>query len=322
MATSVRPAVLLLIICAHHRPGFGSYGTSVFRVSFEGRAVAVKRPLLDFITLISRDVSTLRAAGSHPNVVQYYYHETDYDFLYIALDLCPATLADVFNRPDEFRDVVDTRALETQDTLRQITAGLHYLHTLDIIHRDVKPKNILIAPRDENAGPGPGLRWLLSDFGIHKKYDHNRKCLHLPKSNRNRLDVWCAPEVIREKLEYENPEILWEWLAESGGSGDRGAEVPIATGWLTKAVDVFALGCVYYYVLMRMLRHAFGHQYYLRGTNVLRNAPQLEGLEELGEDGEVGRALIKRMLSHESWDRRVASLIYRYPSPFSVASCS
>ena len=136
------------------------------------------------------------------------------------------------------------------------------------------------------------------------------------------MDGWCASEVIHEKLEYEDPEIPWEWLAESGGNGDPGAEVPIATGWLTKAVDVFALGCVYYYVLMRGRRHAFGHRYYLREANVLKNALQLEGVEELGEDGEVGRALIKRMLSHESWDRRVASLIYRYPSPFSVASCS
>ncbi|KAM5545911.1 hypothetical protein V8D89_000037 [Ganoderma adspersum] len=227
--------------------GMGSYGTAIFRGSFDGRTVAVKRPLLDFVTLISRDVSTLRAAGGHPNVVQYYDHETDYDFLYIALDLCPATLADVFARPDEFREVVDTLALETQDTLRQITAGLHHLHTLDIIHRD-------------NAGPRPGLRWLLSDFGIRKKYDHNRKRLRLPKLNDmlDPTDGWCAPEVIREKLEYEDPKIPREWLVESSGNGDR------------------ALGCRW---------------------------RRLEGLEELGSYGEVGRALIKRMLSHESCER-------------------
>ena len=143
MLSLVRLVVHLLTICAHHPPVMGSYGTTVSRGSFDGRTVAVKRPLLGFVTLISRDVSVLRAAGSHPNVVQYYHHETDYDFLYIALDLCPATLADVFARPDEFRDVVDTLALETRDTLRQITAGLHHLHTLDIIHRDVKPKILI-----------------------------------------------------------------------------------------------------------------------------------------------------------------------------------
>ena len=133
------------------------YGTAVRRDSFEGRTVAIKRTILDFVILISRDVNSLKAAGGYPNVMQYFHNETDYEHLCIAFVLCPGTLAGVFDRLDEFRDVIDALALEPKVALRQITAGLHHLHTLNIIHCDIKAQNILMVPADEDTKAGPGL---------------------------------------------------------------------------------------------------------------------------------------------------------------------
>ena len=114
----------------------------MYKGSLQGRAVAVKRLLNDFVTLASREVSVLQHADDHPNVIRYYYQEAHASFLYIALELCPASLADIIERPDQFRDIVV--AFEPKRALRQITAGLRHLHALKIVHRDIKPDNFLI----------------------------------------------------------------------------------------------------------------------------------------------------------------------------------
>jgi serine/threonine-protein kinase/endoribonuclease IRE1 len=142
----------------------------VYRGSLQGRAVAVKRLLQDFVTLASREVSILQESDDHPNVIRYYYQEAHSNFLYIALELCPATLADLVETPDRdaWRDIAV--ALDPKRALRQIARGLRHLHGLKLVHRDIKPQNILVS-----AGAGGGgakaYRMLISDLGLCKKLD-------------------------------------------------------------------------------------------------------------------------------------------------------
>ena len=144
--------------------GYGSHGTVVFRGSLQGRAVAVKRLLQDFVTLASREVMILQESDDHPNVIRYYYQEAHGNFLYIALELCPASLADVVEHPDQQRELA--AAFEPKRALAQIASGLRHLHALKIIHRDIKPQNILISSAKKGAGTMAGHRMLISDFGL------------------------------------------------------------------------------------------------------------------------------------------------------------
>ena len=51
-------------------PGFGSHGTVVYKGVFQGRAVAVKRLLRDFVSIASQEVALLQASDDHQNVIR------------------------------------------------------------------------------------------------------------------------------------------------------------------------------------------------------------------------------------------------------------
>ena len=97
-------------------------------------------------------------------MIRYYYQEHHANFLYIALELCPASLADVIERPDVHRDI--SIAFDPKKALQQVTSGLRHLHALKIIHRDIKPQNILISHAKKGVGESAGHRMLISDFEL------------------------------------------------------------------------------------------------------------------------------------------------------------
>lgn len=103
------------------------------------------------------------AALDHPRVV--HVHEFDVDAEsgrpYFVMDLVlspdgtPRTLADAAG--SEVADEKRAAAL-----FRDVCEGLDYVHSLGIVHRDIKLENILI---------GPDGRAVLSDFGISRIFD-------------------------------------------------------------------------------------------------------------------------------------------------------
>ncbi|KAI0752703.1 hypothetical protein C8Q80DRAFT_1334983 [Daedaleopsis nitida] len=313
-STPTVPAVQTLVV-SDQVLGMGSHGTVVFKGSLQGRAVAVKRMLADFVTLASREVNVLQESDDHPNVIRYYYQEAHANFLYIALELCPASLANIIERPDQFRDIVV--AFEPKRALRQITAGLRHLHALKIIHRDIKPQNILVSDAKKGVGENAGHRMLISDFGLCKKLEFDQTSF-LPTAHGSMAAGtvgWRAPEILRGEVKLddagdESQSSRGSVGVGSSGSGGKGTPTGKPTR-LTKSVDIFALGCLYYYVLTNGL-HPFGDRFE-REFNILKNAKSLEGLQRFGEEGAEGVDLITKMLSPEAYGRPDTSTCLLHP---------
>jgi len=95
-----------------------------------------------------------KAAGrlSHPNIVTIYDVGKNGDVAYIAME---------FLEGRELRDIMNDDGLmpvdQVLDIVAQVSQGLAYAHEHDIVHRDVKPSNVMVV-RDGHVK--------ITDFGI------------------------------------------------------------------------------------------------------------------------------------------------------------
>ena len=102
----------------------------------------------------SRFYQEAKAAGrlSHPNIVTIYDVGKNGDVAYIAME---------FLEGYELRDIMNGEGLlpvdQVLDIVAQVAQGLAYAHEHDIVHRDVKPSNVMVV-RDGHVK--------ITDFGI------------------------------------------------------------------------------------------------------------------------------------------------------------
>ncbi|OMH83412.1 Serine/threonine-protein kinase/endoribonuclease IRE1 [Zancudomyces culisetae] len=165
--------------------GYGSHGTVVYLGKFEGKPVAVKRLLIDFYGSAKLEIQALQEVDAHPNVIRYYCSEVQGSFLHIALELCIGSLHDAISLVAHEQQSLESplaklyKSLKPRDVLLQISNGLHHLHNLKLVHRDIKPQNILISlpPQQqkklfEENEVTPEIqkaaKILISDFGLSR----------------------------------------------------------------------------------------------------------------------------------------------------------
>ncbi|KAI8340481.1 kinase-like domain-containing protein [Chlamydoabsidia padenii] len=285
--------------------GYGSHGTVVYKGTFDGRAVAVKRLLIDFYDVAIQEVKLLQESDDHPNVVRYFYKEESDRFLYIALELCFGSLQDCMDRSLAIPDMKLYDQVDPANTLYQITSGIQHLHSLKIVHRDLKPQNILLAPSkhgliNNNASSKDGhppLRILISDFGLCKKLDGEQSSFHYTAASPAGTSGWRAPELLAGALAASTSasDHTTHFSNNSSSSGNGKDPNQISRVKATRSIDIFSAGCIFYYVLSNG-DHPFGNRFG-RESNILNGDYDISKLEDMGEDGMEAMDLIDSMIN-------------------------
>ncbi|MCJ1416656.1 bifunctional endoribonuclease/protein kinase ire1 [Xylographa parallela] len=299
--------------------GFGSHGTVVYRGTFGGRDVAVKRMLQEFYDIASHEVGLLQESDDHPNVIRYFDKESSGEFLYIALELCPASLQDVIEKSVNYPALIGVAGLDLPDVLKQITGGIRYLHSLKIVHRDIKPQNILVSsPKKLLAHPEmfQPPRFLISDFGLCKKLEGDQSSFRATTAHAAGTSGWRAPELLVDD-DASTPLTTPTLNSSTNPSAHSNSEPLIldtqTNRRATRAIDIFSLGCVFYYVLTGG-NHPFDRDgKYMREANIVKGNYNLADLANLGDYQWEAKDLIGRMLSHQPRLRPDASTVLCHP---------
>ena len=104
----------------------------------------------------------------HPSIITIYSFDVKHGLLYIVMEFIQGmSLGGTIKQLAEQRQVVKLN--ESLNIIAQSADALGYAHRQGVIHRDIKPDNILIQPLEapERAGEPP-MRAVLTDFGLAK----------------------------------------------------------------------------------------------------------------------------------------------------------
>ncbi|KAI9894501.1 MAG: bifunctional endoribonuclease/protein kinase ire1 [Vezdaea aestivalis] len=291
--------------------GLGSNGTVVFQGNFEGRDVAVKRMLAQFCDVADQEIAVLQESDDHPNVIRYFCKQESSGMVFIALELCETSLQNLIAKPQDHPALGQATQKDLPNVLYQIASGVRYLHSLKIVHRDLKPQNILVAPAKASR-TNPDLfrppRILISDFGLCKKLDGAQSSFRATTAHAAGTSGWRAPELL---VDEDDPRPFLPTAASVSDTSEPAVIDTLSNRRATRAIDIFSLGCVFYYVLTGGA-HPFGDRY-MREGNIIKNQPDLSQLESLGDSSYEARDMIERMIQHAPRFRLDATQVMLHP---------
>jgi serine/threonine protein kinase/Flp pilus assembly protein TadD len=151
---------------------------------------------------------------SHPNLCPIYdifrCEQPPGNFLFLTMKLLPGeTLA------ARLRGTAPTSIAEGLAILKQMAAGLAAIHAAGIIHRDIKPNNIML------DGTGSGMRVFITDFGLARTHeadpslsgkglvagtpDYMAPELHLGRQPSRASDLFALGVVLHEVFTGQKP---------------------------------------------------------------------------------------------------------------------
>jgi mitogen-activated protein kinase kinase kinase len=184
--------------------GAGSFGSVYLGMNAKsGLLMAVKQVELpssdshsdqrkkSMLEALEREIELLKTI-QHENIVQYLDSYADATHLNIFLEYVPGgSVAALLRNYGAFEEPL------VRNFVKQILHGLSFLHSQDIVHRDIKGANILVDNKSCIK---------ISDFGISKKTESGLYVQHRPSLQGSVF--WMAPEVVKQ-TSYTRKADIW-----------------------------------------------------------------------------------------------------------------
>jgi len=138
---------------------------------FQGKKVAIKiisklkykkaKARMEFFSDMRNEVRLMWSSRNHPNVINIYAVLENIRHLYIVMEHC--TGGELFDRlSSEGLGNNDWSEATASKVMRQLVSSVHHVHSLGIVHCDLKPENFIFDSPDRDA------TLKLIDFGMAK----------------------------------------------------------------------------------------------------------------------------------------------------------
>ena len=201
--------------------GKGAFSTVYRALNYETGLETACKVFTRASPQLEKEAEALLELSSHPNIVEVYEASPDY----IEMELCKESL----------RSVLEEGPLEKDEAVYitlEVLSALEYAHGKGILHRDVKPSNILLTSRGKVK---------LCDFGLFKNIKSDLRSSWKTLTNP---DV----KVTREDIENSLPETDEETRKAIAGTFAYMAPEQ-AEGYSDIRSDIFSVGVSLYETL-------------------------------------------------------------------------
>ncbi|KAF9438396.1 Suppressor of Sensor Kinase (SLN1) [Entomortierella beljakovae] len=197
--------------------GSGTFGTVYLGTNSDtGELIAVKEIRFQNASMALvksiRDEMKVMKMMNHPNIVRYDNIEVHRHKVFIFMEYCQG---------GSLADLLEHGRIENEQFIKfytlQMLKGLAYLHHKNVVHRDVKPDNILL---DHNGN----IKFV--DFGAAKILAKNQRTRTHGRSSAESINVGVGANSLNGTPMYMAPEVI-----KNGEKGRKGS------------MDIWSMGC-------------------------------------------------------------------------------
>jgi len=181
--------------------GKGAYGfVCLFKDAKTDNEIAVKKVMIQEemteARRVFREIKILQNMN-HPNVLKIINivskaEYAQFDSVFLATDFYPADLQHIIKSPQKLTDA------HVQTFMYQLFRGLKYIHSANVLHRDLKPNNILVNRQCD---------LVICDFGLARMHDESDEDADMTQYVVTRW--YRAPELIMLVKDYDAAIDIW-----------------------------------------------------------------------------------------------------------------